>query len=417
MGAFYKPHFFRISLPFIVEKDLSKYGSQNLSRFIYEYIHFLQNLYTPWGLFTSFQSYARIARVFQEIRQNPEQDIHIPLKGNGSSHDKWFSTVYTEGEGKRFSETNNDIDNVAFTPDTLIKFHRVKKDGFKPVVILDVETVPYGKQEIMFGAWAIKESMAQIIQTSIFTEDNEDVRPKVIPYDVVTILCDQYAPSGRNDPHKQVAICWGSLFSMSPGESFFDLLDFAERNPELSASEIFEYHITTSRIKIKTVEGTVSFEDFMLDIRKLFLEHLEAFLGMSCNYFKNVLSDSSIQNVLSLILKFIGDNDPAKIDSVTNDLGMPVVFGDGNSSCIPFLEKDPESMGPLMKLFGAELVYSFLNSKSCRCPLIEMCENDPNIEIQYDCISNPLMVEIDCPMYFASQIMGVHGRNINIDEE
>lgn len=204
---------------------------------------------------------------------------------------------------------------------------------------------------------------------------------------------------------------------MSPGETFFDLLDFAERNPELSAREIFEYHITTSRIKIKTIEGTVTFEDFMMDIRKRFLKHLEVFLGMSCDYFKNILSDNSIPNVLSLILKLIGNNELAEIDSVINDLGMPVVFGDGNSSCISFLERDPKSMGPLMKLFGAELVYRFLNSKSCRCPLIQMCENDPNIEIQYNCISNPLMVEIDCPMYFASQIMGVHGRNIDIDEE
>ena len=416
MGAYYRPYFFRFSLPFIVDKDISKYESQNLARFVHEYIHFLQNLYTPWGLFTSFQSYARITRALEEIRHNPEQDIHIPFKGKVSDHDKWFSKVYTEGEGKRFSENNNDIDNVAFKPTTLIKFRRVKKDGGKPVVILDVDTVPYGKQEIILGAWIIKESMAQIIQTSIFADDNEDVRPKVVPYDVVSILCDQYAPSVRNDPSKQVAICWGALFSMSPGEALIDLLDFAERNPELSASEIFEYHITTSRIKIKSVERTVSFEDFMLDIRKRFLQHLDAFLGMSCNYFKNILSDRSIQNVLSLILKFIGNNDPVKIDSVINDLGMPVVFGESNSSCIPFLEEEPESMLPLMKLFGAELVYSFLNSKSCRCPLIEMCENDPTIEIQYDCISNPLMIEIDCPMHFASQIMGVHGRNIDMEE-
>ena len=69
------------------------------------------------------------------------------------------------------------------------------------------------------GAWIIKESMAQIIQTSIFADDNEDVRPKVVPYDVVSILCDQYAPAVRNDPSKQVAICWGALFSMSPGEA------------------------------------------------------------------------------------------------------------------------------------------------------------------------------------------------------
>ena len=406
MGAYYRPYFFRISLPFIVDKDISKYESQNLARFVHEYIHFLQNLYTPWGLFTSFQSYARITRALEEIRYNPEQDIHIPFKGKVSDHDKWFSKVSAEGEGRRFSENNNDIDNVAFKPNTLIKFHRVKKDRCKPIVILDVDTVPYGKQEIILGAWIIKESMAQIIQTSIFADDNEDVRPKVVPYDVVSILCDQYAPSVRNDPSKQVAICWGALFSMSPGEALLDLLDFAERNPELSASEIFEYHITTSRIKIKSVERTVSFEDFMLDIRDRFLQHLEAFLGMSCNYFKNILSDRSIQNVLSLILKFIGNN----------DLGMPVVFGEGNSSCMPFLEEEPESILPLMKLFGAELVYSFLNSKSCRCPLIEMCENDPTIEIQYDCISNPLMIEIDCPMHFASQIMGVHGRNIDMEE-
>lgn len=417
MGAVYKPYFFRIVLPFKVEQDLSKYEIKDLSRFVHEYIHFLQNLYTPWGLFTSFQSYSRMKRMLEEIKNNIDQDILIPYECEHTDHDKWYVPIFTIGEGKRFSEDNNSVDNIEFNPASPIKYNRVKHNGNnKPMITIEIDTIPYGKQEIVLGAWIIKESMAQIIQTSIFSDINEVDRPKVIPYDFVSIFCKQYAPSLYGHLDKLVAICWASLFSMYPGESFMDLVDFAECNPQLSAIEIFDNHISSSRIRIKNSEQTVSFEEFMNDIRIKFLEHLEFFVDMQCDYFRRILSGISIKEVFSSILAIVGNKDPNEIDSITQELGMPIVFGEANSSCMPFLKEDPESFNSIMKLFGIELVYGFLCSKGCKCPSLTMCEKDEGIEKQYECISNPLMVSIDCPMYFAANIVGVYGRNIEIKE-
>lgn len=411
MGAFYKPHFFRISLPFKVEKELTNYDSRNLSRFIHEYIHFIQNLYTPWGLFVSFQSYSRIQRIIDDILQKEDEDISIPYYLDETDQDKWFGNIYIIGEGKRVSESKNNIDSVEFIPQSPIRFHRVKKYGPKATVIMDIDTVPYGKQQVIFGAWIIKESMAQIIQTSIYSDDASQA--KVIPYDCVSAICEQYAPSINMDKSKVLAICWASLFSMTPGESFLDLLCFAEENPELSAKEIFENHIVNSRIRIKSNDEAISFEDFMSDIRRRFLAHLEAFVGMKCTYFKQVLLNLPIIEVFSNMLKFLGNRDAINIDEHIQELGMPVVFGEGNTSCFPFLENDKDSFVPAMKLFGMELVSGFVGSRSCICPLINMCENDEGIEKQYECISNPLMIGIDCPMNYAAKFVGVHGRNIN----
>lgn len=417
MGAVYKPYFFRIVLPFKVEQDLTKYEIKDLSRFVHEYIHFIQNLYTPWGLFTSFQSYSRMKRMLEEIKHNTDQDILIPYECELTDHDKWYVPIFAIGEGKRFSENNNSVDNIEFNPATLIKVNRVKHNGNnKPMITIEIDTIPYGKQEIVLGAWIIKESMAQIIQTSIFSDNNEVDRPNVIPYDFVSIFCKQYAPSLYGHLDKLVAICWASLFSMCPGESFMDLVDFAERNPQLSAIEIFDNHISISQIRINNSKQTVSFEEFMNDIRIQFLEHLEFFVDMQCGYFRRILSGISIKEVLSNILAIVGNRDPNEIDSITQELGMPIVFGEANSSCIPFLKEDPESFNSIMKLFGMELVYGFLCSKGCKCPSLTMCEKDEGIEKQYECISNPLMVSIDCPMNFATKIVGIHGRNIEVKE-
>ncbi len=415
MGAYYKPHFFRISLPFKVEKELSNYDSRNLSRFIHEYIHFIQNLYTPWGLFVSFQSYSRIQRIIDDILKKEDEDISIPYYLEETDHDKWFGNIYIIGEGKRVSESKNNIDNVEFIPQSPIRFHRVKKYGNKAAIIMDIDTVPYGKQQVIFGAWIIKESMAQIIQTSIYPHDASPV--KVIPYDCVSAICEQYAPSIYMDKSKILAICWASLFSMTPGESFLDLIYYAEQNPELSAKEIFENHIVNSQIRIKSSEEAISFDDFMNDIRRRFLAHLEVFVGMECAYFKKVLLSSPTMEVFSNLLKFLGNKDAINVDELTQELGMPVVFGDGNTLCFPVLENDKDSFAPAIKLFGMELVSGFVSSRSCICPLINMCENDEGIEKQYECISNPLMIGIDCPMNFATKIVGVHGRSINVSKD
>lgn len=73
---------------------------------------------------------------------------------------------------------------------------------------------------------------------------------------------------------------------------------------------------------------------------------------------------------------------------------MPVVFGDGNSSCFSFVKDDPDSLAPILKLFAYEQIDNFLNSQNEICPCYNLCEKDETIEKQYACRTNPLTIEI-----------------------
>lgn len=420
MGATYRPHFLRIRLPFKVKSDISQYNPNELSRFIHEYIHFLQNVYTPWGLFSSFQSYNIIKNKLDVIRKNHTEEISIPFQCEPSDHAKWFNDIYAIGDGGRISLTKKNVDNIAFIPENPIILHRkrIEVNGvFKSYITFEIDTILYGKQEIVLGAWIIKESMAQIIQQSLSLQAKEQPTDKVIPYDFVTTYCEQVAPSVYKDKNKQVAICWAALFSMTPGEEFVNLVDFAERNPQLTAYEIFSHYIKESKISIKGSEHKYTFGEFMEDIRPRFISHLESFVEQECEYFRYILSGKSIDDVFSHLSEIVDAQNVDMLESIIQELGMPVVFGEGNSSCFPGLFDNPTSFQPLLKLFAYELVYDFITSKECTCPSYSMCKADETIETQYECVSNPLMINIDCPMFFSSKLLGMHGKNINVAME
>lgn len=414
MLASYKRHFFKINLPFKVEANLSDYSTENLSRFIHEYIHFLKNAFTPWGLYTSFQFYNKIKNKFNYIKET-HGEIKIPVDWPEPKDTNWLNEIYTVGEGKRYSEANREIDGIQFNHKSTINYHRKKiniNGRNRTMVTIDIDTVPHGIQEIILGAWIIKESMAQIIQSSIWEENNDAEKKYVLPYDFVTVFCEQWAPKVSLDKEKQISICWASLFSMCPGETFLELLDYAQQNSHLSAKEIFDFYINDSKIRLNDSHEEIPFEDFIKDLRKKFLDHLEVFLNLKCDYFNLLLSDKSSIDVFEKVLKILGETNPENIDLIIQELGMPVVFGDGNSSCFSFVKDDPDSLAPTLKLFAYEQIDNCLNSQNEICPFYNLCEKDETIEKQYACRTNPLTIEIDCPMYFASKIAGIHNRQI-----
>lgn len=65
-----------------------------------------------------------------------------------------------------------------------------------------------------------------------------------------------------------------------------------------------------------------------------------------------------------------------------------------------------------LKLFVYEQIDNFLSSRNEICPCYNLCEKDETIEKQYACRTNLLTIEIECPMYFASKIAGIHNRQI-----
>lgn len=149
----------------------------------------------------------------------------------------------------------------------------------------------------------------------------------------------------------------------------------------------------------------------MKDIRGRFIKCLELFVNQQCAYFTYILSNKSINNIYNSILK-IYHSERARISETMQALGEPAIWGTENTSCFTFLKNNETSQVPTFKLFAYELVNEFLGVQDGKCPLKELCDQDKNIQKKYECVSNPLMIDNHCPMYFASRMVGINNKEI-----
>ena len=58
-GSFYHTSFFQIFLQGQYNEDLSSLNTTNLGLFVHEYIHYIQNIATPWGIYSALHEYKR----------------------------------------------------------------------------------------------------------------------------------------------------------------------------------------------------------------------------------------------------------------------------------------------------------------------------------------------------------------------
>lgn len=75
----YTPVFFlmKLSFPFDIN-DLSELSTENLGTFAHEYVHFLQNTSTPYGLWQAMIFYQAISEFFSFVKKISQ--ANFPLK-------------------------------------------------------------------------------------------------------------------------------------------------------------------------------------------------------------------------------------------------------------------------------------------------------------------------------------------------
>ena len=77
-GSF-QPGFLQIKLTHSFDGGLGRFSQKDLGTFLHEYVHFLQNISTPWGLYMSMVQYQTLANTYAYI-QGASQEIELPLQ-------------------------------------------------------------------------------------------------------------------------------------------------------------------------------------------------------------------------------------------------------------------------------------------------------------------------------------------------
>ena len=408
----YQPGFLQIKLTHSFDGGLGRFSQKDLGTFLHEYVHFLQNISTPWGLYMSMVQYQKLAKTFAFLQES-SQEIELPLRISDAELDcKWSIIKLGSGYYPFSWEDEHICRKIDRSKDIVI--HRTKEQigsNQFPHITLDIFFQDGAMRSIELGAVIINESMAamyQMIVDPTATHENND-----LPYNLVQILCEKKFPNIAEDRRKLISICYISLFSMSPAEVLFDQLDYANRHPSVSGEVLFFEFATNS--KIKSSDGvTVGVELFMDRLINMFKELLKKILDVELDYIEYVLEQVRVSKHMIPLLSVIHQEKltPALIESMVNVLGLPFTYNEDGQLFLPKSIKDPtKDSEDVIRLIQYGALFQHITSPNpfyC-CPLMPLCiKSLPPIE-KDECFDFPWEGK-ECPITPLTDYIGMKSK-------
>ena len=407
----YQPGFMQIHLICHYRGSFKEMDSlKDKGSFLHEYIHYLQNLTTPWGLYTSMVEYQFIVEHFKYIQEHT--DIVLPLQIKLNEQIKSRIDIISVGNGENPLKQN--YGNRKIDRNTKILWHRKLKNingKNYPYIILDIKCEDDVKS-VNMGAYIIKESMAALYQMQL---DPSATHPEYdLPYNVVKILAEQHFPNIANDDKKLISICYLSLFSLSPGEVLIEQLDFANQNTDLTGIQLIERFIEENKIRIND-EGHINVFDFYDKISTRFEEILKVSLQIKeLDYIHEALQRAKLSKGIIPIISPLyekGINEEI-IQELIDMMGIPYIYTDYNEYHYPQSTKNERESPDMIALIGQHALFSFLvrpNIYRC-CPLKYMCKDSPFDKDE--CFDYPWN-GTKCPMTIMGDTLSMKNKNVS----
>lgn len=215
----YMPAFFHMNVEFPYPPGmmtLYNLKKQDQATFVHEYIHYLQDVSTFFGLNNAYVYSEYLHAASNKIYESPNNEIRLPVRIYGN-----YGNV----------ELNKQVNELC-TGDILelpnlfllnVKEKKVKTTYshpyFKTLKQIELE-LPKG-EKVIFGGRAIMESMAYLI------ERNVEPRCKGAddyPYKSAEIVAEKVYPGFSKDDFRLIALCDMSLNSSNPGKTFVQTL-------------------------------------------------------------------------------------------------------------------------------------------------------------------------------------------------
>ena len=370
--ASYKPSFMEIKVPFDFQGDIDALSDKDLGVLLHEYVHYLQNLSTPWGLYTSMAEYNEMVSTYRAIHESGDE-IVIPVTPWTTEGFEKQKELIEKGNGySPFGE--NRTFRVDRTKKVILRRTVEDIDGRRVSIILCKLRLDDGTEmEFPLGASIIKESMAGMMQNLVdptAKHENYD-----IPYNLVRILCEDKFEEVAKDPVKMITVCYMSLFSMTPGEVLINELDNANRNPQLTAKELLDGFMDTATV---TMGGKVFpvFEFYGM-LRDKFLELLGKTLMVEPAYIREALERADVSKGYIPVLSILYDTGITRdrIKTLMEGVGFPWVWT-GNGYVTAKLDNVGEQgSADVSALMAHYMMYSYLrypNNWRC-CPMRNVC--------------------------------------------
>ena len=206
------------------------------SAYLHEYIHFLQDFTTYYGI---NQSIHRLDRYIKMIGQVWENDYSGYLK---LSHEEDFVSSMFECAAGDFEEDISDkvchvINNIELREEKEYYEEAYPEyiDSLTPSVIIHYND----KKKFQFGGEAVAENMAYLFEKLFYNANDYE---KSLPYNSCELVYNEVVGKYCDSIQIMIALCYASLMTFSPGYTFYTLVKSVRKSKRIlkRMEDIFE---------------------------------------------------------------------------------------------------------------------------------------------------------------------------------
>jgi hypothetical protein len=214
----YKPSFFYMELDVETEFDGILKNRRSESVFFHEYVHFLQDVLTIFGINNTRNILLLLHDGIYHMQRMNNTIKSLPLMFNSKiKDDSRKISQYTYGiNDKEKYKKINDLSKIMHLKDSTKYFDK------KPIKIYHISFGP-GICDYQFGTRDIKEGMAYLIQKWVFGADTPSA--PVCPYKIIQLLVNYICPYSFPEDIYLIALCELCLNCANPAMFFIETLE------------------------------------------------------------------------------------------------------------------------------------------------------------------------------------------------
>ena len=303
----YEPSFFRmhINTKEKIEK-IENLKAYDFSTLMHEYIHFIQDVTTLYGLGNIYNSVQYIKYATNQVYRCGYK-FEVPIKLNENT----FNGSLINFSSALQKITYGDVKSYD------AKLFKIEKSRKKLGEHLDMDTISiynlkinikkYGCYTYQFGAGCIMETMAYILEKCISGVDSD--LPEY-PYNVAAQVCEAYYKNFSRNKFRLLALCDISLNSSNPAHTFINLLEIWKKKEFIpsNARELYDDFKNNSKF-ILSQENASGVTKYNVDIESQFQQYVDSARESLHGYFipKNTDNTDEFTQIMNLLNQWIDE--------------------------------------------------------------------------------------------------------------
>ena len=383
----YLPAFFEMELNTVDAIDINRLKRNQWSTFLHEYIHFLQDITTTYGLYNIYVigEYMRSATDYIKAQPlGPFEQIDFSESNQNlvqSQMDLYDATIGERDVNKRFVDTI-EIKEIGESAESITK---------NPVTSSVQSVILHtNKGDLRFGAREIMESMAYTIQRVCY---RDTPKHNEFPYMAAHQVAERYDKEFAKDPKKIVALCEMSLMTTHPGYMFITAMqELKAKNVKIK--DIFAYFKSREFTNGETI-GTLSIDTIYNNISHLAYRHYIGYYQGDPIFKKEVewlerlekFSNNHRKTTQSIFLDIMDGGEASKnsvLRHIVSIIGGPMMKN--NKGHYFLFDNTPN----LSVIAATKSIYYdvFVNGEN-KCGLYGWCKQSPTNDIDENCPYKP----------------------------